>query len=807
MTFRATRFLLSIALLLCLRAAAPAGAQPAGGAAPGALTPTDWNAALAPITRQLRDPRMDDEGFAALRADLDRLRVQATTERDQFRQAATSAQSQLDALGPAPAAGQPREAAAVTESRRQLAVRLQSVQDSTKQAELALTRIVALQDEVADEARRQFTRQLLYRGVSPFNPDFWHSGFDDIGAISTQVMAVPAQWWAADEGRRPGHSTLLQIVIVVALASVLLIPTQRWLRRNYGIHPENEDPSPVRRTIAAFTVLIGHTAMPLVVLWAAYGVLAGNSWLTGLVGSMVLMLMQAVSTALLAYGLAHATLAPYQPVWALIPLPERERKTLLRRTGAFAVGMILLAVLVAPSRVPDFGFAGRNMVIAAVALFLFVANLAFSDPRLWRSLPDEWRPLRLLAGLIFGLNLIALVALLLGYYGAAAFLSYGLLGSALSLGAYALVRIAVRDGLANLAESPDSRFRVWRQSLGLSGPMSTTSQLLLGLLADIILFLLLLAGLAVSWGVSRATLISYTLELFYGVTIGPVTISLGNILTAVVVLVIGIGITRLLSGGLNSRLETQAGIDPGVRNSMVTGLTYAGYLLAIVAGVGVVGLDLSNLAIIAGALSVGIGFGLQNIVNNFVSGLILLIERPVKVGDWVVVGTREGYVRRINVRSTEIETFPRASVIIPNSELISQSVMNWTHRNRLGRIDIQISLSYNADLEKAREVLLKCLTEHPDSLSMPASVVIFREFEAGTLLFALRGHISDVEKRHIIESDLRFAIHKALKESGVGLPYGGPNTLHLADIERLEKALGGLRAAQDRPKSDQAKLD
>ena len=173
----------------------------------------------------------------------------------------------------------------------------------------------------------------------------------------------------------------------------------------------------------------------------------------------------------------------------------------------------------------------------------------------------------------------------------------------------------------------------------------------------------------------------------------------------------------------------------------------------------------------------------------------------------MVVGTREGYVRRINVRSTEIETFPRASVIIPNSELISQSVMNWTHRNRLGRIDIQISLSYNADLEKAREVLLTCLTEHPDILSMPAPVVIFREFEAGTLLFALRGHISDVEKRHIIESDLRFAIHKALKESGVGLPYGGPNTLHLADIERLEKALGGLRAAQDRPKSDQAKLD
>jgi potassium efflux system protein len=805
MTLRPIQFLFRLTLLFCLLAAAlsPAVAQPAAGTAPNTLTPTDWSAALLPITRQLRDPRMDDEGFATLRADLDRLRVHATTERDQFRQAATVMQTQLDALGPPPAAGQPREAAAVADSRRQLAVRLQSAQDSTKQAELALTRIVALQDEVADEARRQFTRQLLYRGASPFNPDFWRNGVEDIGAISTQVAAIPAQWWAADQGRRPGQTTLLQIVIVIAVAGILLIPTQRWLSRHYGIQPDIESPSPVRRTIAAFTVLLRCTAMPLAVLWAAYGVLLGNDWLNGLMGSMVQMLMQAISIALLAYGLGQATLAPGHSAWALIPLQQSERAKLLRRTVAVAIGMILLAVLVAPSRVPDFGFAGRNMVIAAVALFLFASNLAFSDPRLWRSLPDDWRPLRLLAGLIFGVNLIALVALLLGYYGAAAFLSYGLLGSALTLGAYALVRIAIRDGLANLAENPDNRFRIWRQSLGLSGPLSTTSQLLLGLLADMVLFVFLLAGLAVSWGVSRATLISYTLELFYGVSIGPVTISLGNILAAVVVLVIGVGVTRLLSGGLNARLEQQSGIDPGVRNSMVTGLTYAGYLLAIVAGVGVVGLDLSNLAIIAGALSVGIGFGLQNIVNNFVSGLILLIERPVKVGDWVVVGSREGYVRRINVRSTEIETFPRASVIIPNSELISQSVMNWTHRNRLGRVDIQLSLSYAADLEKAREVLLKCLTEHPDILSMPAPLVIFRDFGAGTLQFALRGHIADVEKRHVIESDLRFAIHKALKESGVGLPYGGPNMLHLADIERLENALGGLRAsAQDRPKSD-----
>lgn len=788
-------------LLFALLAVTPAFGQPATPATADRPVQTNWPGVLGGIERQLRDPRLNDDDFAALRADLDRLRITATQERDLFRQAVTATQIQLDALGPAPAAGQPRESAAVAESRRQVATRLQTSQDGVKQSELALARIVALQDEVADQARRQFTRQLIYRGPSPFMPAFWRDGFAEVEAVSAQVLSAPQQWWEANEERKSTTTTLLQILLVTGLSIGLLMPAQRWLRRHYGIRADIEDPSPVRRTIAAFTELIRRTAVPLAVLWAAYGVLVGNAWANGLIGSMLYTLMQAFSIALLAYGLAQAALAPRQPAWALIPLSRESRESLLRRVGGFVIGIVLVALLVAPSRVPDFGTAGRDLVIAAVAMFLVLANLAFADPRLWRPLSDEWRPLRLMAGVNFTLNLFCFAAVLLGYYSVAAYISYGLLGSALTLAAYVLVRNAIRDGLANLAENPESRFRMWRQSLGLNGPLSTTSRLLLGLLADTVLFMLLLVFLALAWGVNRATLVSYTLELFYGVTIGPVTISLGNILAALLILAVGIGITRFLSGGLNARLEQQSGIDPGVRNSMVTGLTYAGYLLAIVAGIGAIGLDLSNLAIIAGALTVGIGFGLQNIVNNFVSGIILLIERPVKVGDWVSVGGKEGYVRRINVRSTEIETFPRASVIIPNSELISQSVMNWTHRNRLGRIDINVPLSYAADVEKARDVLLGVLKGHEEILSMPAPEVIFRDLSSGQLTFSLRGHIADVERRHLIESDLRFAIMKSLKDSGVGLPFGGPNTLFLGDIERIEKALGGLR----RPGPDDAK--
>ncbi len=782
---------------------APSLAQPAGTAASGMTElrkPTNWDAALGAVARQLRDPRMDDEGFTRLRAELDRLRVAASQERDQFKQAATAAQTQLDALGPAPAAGQPRESAAVAESRRQLSARLQALQDGVKQSELALARIIAMQDDVGAEARRQFTRQLIYRGVSPISPAFWRDGIADIAAAAEQVMAAPQEWWEATGERRSGTTTLMQMAVVALLAIVLVFPMQRWLHRHYGTRSDIESPSPARRTVAAFTELMNRTAMPLAVLWAAYGVVAGNGWASGLAGALLHALMLALSMALLAHGLVYAILAPRNPAWAVIQLHQLQRDSLLWRVAVFAVGIVLVAVLVAPSRTPDFGSAGRDLVIAAVALFLAIANLAFADPRLWRQLGDDLRPLRLLTGVIFTLNLVALAAILLGYYSFAAFLSYALLGSALALAAYSVVRTAIRDGLNNLADSPESRFRVLRKTLGLTGPMSTTTQLFLGLLVDIILFFLLLIALALAWGMSGATLVAYALELFYGVTIGPVTISLGNILGAIVVLVIGIGVTRLLSGGLNSRLEQQSGIDPGVRNSMVTGLTYAGYLLAGVASIGAVGLDLSNLAIIAGALSVGIGFGLQNIVNNFVSGLILLIERPVKVGDWVVVGDREGYVRRINVRSTEIETFPRASVIIPNSDLISSPVMNWTHRNRLGRIDINIGLAYGTDVDKARDVLLDCLKRHRDILAIPEPMVVFRDFGDSALMFALRGFIADVERRMSIESDLRFAIYKACSANGIEIPYA-QSDVHLADIDRLEKMVLAL-AGNKKPAAD-----
>ncbi len=232
--------------------------------------------------------------------------------------------------------------------------------------------------------------------------------------------------------------------------------------------------------------------------------------------------------------------------------------------------------------------------------------------------------------------------------------------------------------------------------------------------------------------------------------------------------------------------------------------------LAVLIGVSAAGLDLSNIAIVAGALSVGIGFGLQSIVNNFVSGLILIFERPIKQGDWVVVGNEEGHVKKIKVRATEIETFDRASVIIPNSDLISGTMKNWTHKSKLGRLEVRVGVSYDADEEKVRDILTQIASEHSGVLTRPEPYVLFMDFGASSLDFELRCFLKDIENKMSIASDLRFSIRKAFQDEGIEIPFpqqdvyikqvsGVSKSIDVSDqgFEDVEKGSGSKKLPSD----------
>ncbi len=203
-----------------------------------------------------------------------------------------------------------------------------------------------------------------------------------------------------------------------------------------------------------------------------------------------------------------------------------------------------------------------------------------------------------------------------------------------------------------------------------------------------------------------------------------------------------------------------------MRNSIRTIIGYVGLCLAALMGVSAAGFNLSNLALIAGGLSLGIGFGLQNIVQNFVSGLILLAERPFKVGDWVEAGTVSGVVKKISVRATEVETFQKQSIIVPNSTLINGNVGNWTHRNKLGRIEINVQTSYTEDPRRVYGILLEIVRGHPSILKNPEPFVAFQNMTGLQLIFDVYAHVADITTTVGIRNELRFQIVERFNAEG-----------------------------------------
>jgi small-conductance mechanosensitive channel len=310
---------------------------------------------------------------------------------------------------------------------------------------------------------------------------------------------------------------------------------------------------------------------------------------------------------------------------------------------------------------------------------------------------------------------------------------------------------------------------------------------------------ILLAGgvaLLLLWSVDKQDTLLWLGAAFQEFKLGSLTISLTEILIGLLLFAALLAATRLMQRALDRRIFPRTRLDSGVQHSIRSAVGYAGFTLAAVLAVSTMGIDLSSLAIIAGALSVGLGFGLQNIVNNFVSGLILLIERPIKTGDWVIVGEHQGYVRKISVRATEIATFDRASVFIPNSSLISGPVTNRTHVDKVGRVLLPVGIAHEADPVKAREVLRAIAEAHPEVRRNPAPAAFMTGFGDNALNLELVAFIRDVDKLKAVTSDLCFAIHEAFRQQGISIPYPQRELRVSLDDEQLRRVFGEAASEQ-----------
>ncbi len=518
----------------------------------------------------------------------------------------------------------------------------------------------------------------------------------------------------------------------------------------------------------------------------------------GLFAQVVLGSMGVMFFFILVVAFSRAVLAPDTPEWRLLDVTPENAFKIHRRViflAAIASLDIFLWSMKGSLKWSDELISIYTIMFGALELAA-IASLA--QRSLWvldapeSVLKDEeGRPterarlVHFIRRGVLTISFIALATTIAGYAGLGEWLLSRLILSGLVFSLITLLWGLFHE-LVDLVCGSESVRKKTGFRLKTMGNLKSWLHMMLGAL------LLVVGGLSIIplWGVPREDLLRWTGQILTGFSVGNIWISFTDIALAFIVFVLAMAIARVTQRHLLDRVLSRTGLAVSVQQSLSTGFGYLGVVLAILISIAVTGINLSNFAMVAGALSVGIGFGLQNVVNNFVSGLILLVERPIKVGDWVVVGSHEGFVKRISFRATEIDTWQRSSVIIPNAEIISTSVVNLTHKDHYGRIEIQVGVAYGSDTGKVKNVLMECAQNNHEILDDPEPIVLFSDFGSSSLDFELRCFTADVRRRRPLASDLRFAIDQRFREEGIQIPFP-QRVLHLPDgkgndMKRLE---------------------
>jgi small-conductance mechanosensitive channel len=484
-------------------------------------------------------------------------------------------------------------------------------------------------------------------------------------------------------------------------------------------------------------------------------------------------------------ALSASLLTPRYPTWRLLNMDDLAA-TRLRKYAWASAALVWLSVMTqavsTAARTSEASAMALSGVMGLIYVGLVMAMLLTLSRLRARQLveqPDKartsgWLLLARLGGqLAVG---IALVAALLGYLNFTLFAASQMVWITVVVMATSLLMKFVDDFFV-WGVSPGSRSgQAMMQAAGVSEARMAQAGVLLSAAARLGLLVLGMAAITAPFG-NVGTLFGWTEVLTQGVTVGGAVLKPSAVLRALAVLAIGLAISTVLQRWLVDTYLPKTGFDLGARNSISTIAGYLGITLAVLWGLAALGLGLGKIALLASALSVGIGFGLQAITQNFVSGLILLAERPVKLGDRITIGDQAGDVRRINVRATEIQLDDRSTLIVPNSELITKSVRNMTMGGPLGRIQIKFTVPLSTDLTQLKALLLSVYGEHEAVLASPAPSVYIDDISGGLVTINSFAHVNSPRSAYGVRSDLLFTVLDALRQAGIAM--ATPTDIHV----------------------------
>ncbi len=720
------------------------------------------------LAARLDEASDSDAKLVDLRLELEQIVPKLLEAGVTFRPRLQNINARLEQIGPPPAEGEPPEPQALTEERQALQKEKAEINTVLGLAEETSLKANRLIDQIGQLRRDLFTRTLSkrYDVRSALDAqalvDFRSEVADLYGRVSSWLKFVM---------RFELRAMVLATFFALLAAAALRLGGQRVFGRLIFADALVEDPSYISRLSVAFWSTLLPSAALAVFLSATYFLYSYYGVLRPDIAAIAVTLFSVIAIVFLVFRLSRAAFSPL-PNWRLVPVTDRGARTLFWLTFMMAVFTGADHVLNRVSIVlgsPLSLTIAKNLIATVLVGVLVIAvglarPLADSEGR-----PRAWPVLIRWGVTILGMFTVA--AALFGFIGLARFISQQIVFTGATLATMYIGYLSARE-LSDLGAFRGtvlgSGISKW---LGVDEKMADQIGLAISILVNLLVLLVGVPIILLQWGFQWGDITAWSYSVASEIRIGSVSFSLIGILTGILVFMIGYVLTRWFQSWLDGSVMTRGRVDTGVRNSIRTGVGYAGIAIAALVGISAAGIDLSSLALVAGALSLGIGFGLQNIVSNFVSGLILLVERPFKAGDWIVAGSTTGTVKKISVRATEIETFQRQTVILPNSELINSAVGNWTHRNKLGRVEIKIGVAYGSDVKKVHRLLSEIASNHPMVLKNPAPFVLFAEFGASSLDFEIRVFLSDILDMLTVQNDIRFAIVETFKREGIEIPF------------------------------------
>ncbi|MET3598610.1 mechanosensitive ion channel family protein [Martelella mangrovi] len=735
----------------------------------------DYASTLSGISEKVQGDDNSDDELAKLQVQADQLQSDLSKADSTIQSRLGDVRAQLSELGSGPGPGEPAEPAVTTQERNTLLAERSELNALVDR----VNKLAGTADEtsgaVSQMRREQFARAL-----------FKHTDLQELFSTDFQTLWQQQQaalvksyggWFEFLWTSKRVPFALANLLSVLAAVFAYRIST-RFVERT-KLDLQMDEPSYVVRLLGAFWMTVIPSLAMLAFLTVSYVLFVSMNIFLPDVQRVVRQAYISDGIILFVFLLSRNVLTPRRPQWRLMPVSDSAARNLTLAFTAMAcinwfdilIG-VLNDTLDADVRLDVLRSLVSSVLIGGI---LIAVSFIHTRPRETEN-GSRKKTMRLLfPSLISGLarlvGLFVVLTALIGYVALARFVAQQIvLTGAVLITMYIGILVGKAVGQAgSFAHTGYGRRFIAR--FDLSQVRVDQLSLLTGLLTYTLTLMIGIPLIMLSWGVRYEEMRLWAANNLTSITVGSITISLGGILIGILLFVGGFLLTRWFQGWFDNNVLLRSRADSGVRNSVKTGINYLGIVLAGLLAISAAGVNLSSLALVASALSIGIGFGLQTIVSNFVSGLILLVERPFKVGDWIVSGSAEGFVKRISVRATEIETFQRQSIIVPNSELINASVGNWMHHNQMGRSEVAVGVSYNSDPRKVMDILMEIATSHPLVLQNPEPMVIFLGFGDSSLDFEVRVYLADVFNGIAVRNDIRVAIFERFRAEGIEIPF------------------------------------